>query len=48
MKFYQQIFVMILFMATENSSVINGQALTAKEWNKENNITIENLRNRLI
>ncbi|MFB0900859.1 MAG: SDR family oxidoreductase [Dehalococcoidia bacterium] len=38
----------ILFLATENSSGINGQALTAKEWNKENNITIENLRNRLI
>ncbi|MBR73904.1 MAG: hypothetical protein CL872_03070 [Dehalococcoidaceae bacterium] len=37
----------ILFLSSDESGTLTGQALTATDWNQKNNITVEELRNRL-
>ncbi|MBI52017.1 MAG: hypothetical protein CL779_02210 [Chloroflexi bacterium] len=36
-----------LFLSSDASGTLTGQALTAKDWNQENNISVEDLKNRL-
>ena len=37
----------VLFLASDASGTLSGQALTAKDWNEENHISVEELKNRL-
>ena len=37
----------VLFLASDASGNLSGQALTAKDWNAENHISVEELKNRL-
>ena len=36
----------VLYLASEDSAEVNGQALTATDWNAEHGITVEDLRAR--
>jgi len=37
----------VLFLSSDASGALTGQALTATDWNKENDISVEDLRKRL-